>query len=290
MTTLLCQRPSKTMLESMHSKVDDISKRLSELHLSTQHQKIHGWLNAPDPSSNHKKALATRHKDTGDWFIQSRSYVDWLSKSRSLLWLHGIPGCGKTILSSTIIHQTLEHSRPRSGAAVLYFYFDFNDTRKQQHEPMIRSLISQFSTCSAKTLTMLEALYSSNSDGKRQPTSQALLETLHHMLIACDEPHIVLDALDECEERDQLLDSIQKILGWPDTTSRILVTSRKEKDIEAALSPLAAEDGTINIQSSVVDQIRVYIRSRLQSDPKLSRWQNAHQEIENRLMQKADGM
>ncbi|KAL8809823.1 MAG: hypothetical protein Q9200_003089 [Gallowayella weberi] len=281
----------KDDVESMQLRVDDLSKGLSELHMSTQHQKIHGWLNAPDPSSNHKNALATRQKDTGDWFIQSRSYVDWLSKSRTLLWLYGIPGCGKTILSSTIVHQTLEHSRPRPGAVVLYFYFDFNDTRKQQHEPMIRSLISQLSTCSAKSLTMLEALYSSNADGERQPTFQALLEILHHMLMVCDEPYIILDALDECEERDQVLDSIRKILAWPDTTSRILVTSRREKDIEAALSSLVTEDGTINIQGSAVDQdIRAYIRSRLLSDLKLCRWQKAHQEIENRLMQKADGM
>ncbi|KAL8683966.1 MAG: hypothetical protein Q9224_006645 [Gallowayella concinna] len=138
---------------------------------------------------------------------------------------------------------------------------------------------------------MLEALYSSSSDGQKQPDLQALHETLHHMLMTCDEPCIILDALDECEEREQLLDSIKEILAWPDTTSRILVTSRKEKDIEAALSPLAAKDGTIRIQSSVVDQdIRAYTRSRLLSDPKLSRWQKAHQEIEDRLMQKADGM
>jgi hypothetical protein len=49
------------------------------------------------------------------------------------LWLYGIPGCGKTILSSTIIEDVLYHYHDPT-MAVIYFYFDFNDVEKQQYE------------------------------------------------------------------------------------------------------------------------------------------------------------
>jgi DNA replication protein DnaC len=59
------------------------------------------------------------------------------------LWIYGIPGCGKTILSSAII----ENLRASLGSQfVLYFYFDFNNTAKQSLQNMIRSLISQLYT------------------------------------------------------------------------------------------------------------------------------------------------
>jgi adenylylsulfate kinase-like enzyme len=116
--------------------------------------KIHKWLAAPDPSSNHIDALGTRQATTGSWFIGSPKFANWKRNPNSFLWLYGIPGCGKTILASTII-QDLErcHLNLNIGAtpnpsqiyAVVYFYFAFSDDQKQNYEKMIRSLIKQLS-------------------------------------------------------------------------------------------------------------------------------------------------
>ena len=43
--------------------------------------------------------------------------------------------------------------------AVLYFYFDFNDNKKQRHEKIIRSLIFQLSLQPGSAPQALEALY-----------------------------------------------------------------------------------------------------------------------------------
>lgn len=111
------------------------------------------------------------------------------------------------------------------------------------------------------------------------------------MLTACDEPIIILDALDECEEMEDLLNDIKEITAWPDAKTRILVTSREKNDIKDVLSNLAGETGMIRIQSSLVDQdIRAYTQFRLLSDPKLKRWQDERQKITEKLMEKAHGM
>jgi hypothetical protein len=103
--------------------------------------KIELWLSAQDPSINYNKALEQRkNKDSGHWFLQSKAFEKWKTCPNSFLWLHGIPGCGKTILSSTIIEhlgRTIPHTQP-----LLYFYFDFSDSRKQSLESMICSLTS----------------------------------------------------------------------------------------------------------------------------------------------------
>lgn len=57
--------------------------------------------------------------------------------------MHGIPSCGKTVLSSTVIQNIYKYCESRTGSIVLYCYFDFNDIEKQKHGKMIRSLVTQ---------------------------------------------------------------------------------------------------------------------------------------------------
>jgi hypothetical protein len=140
------------------------------LQIDDQRKEIHRWLSPPDPSFNHNEACKKRLDKTGTWFITSEQFSDWKVNSNSFLWLHGIPGCGKTILTSTITEDVLQHRHLGRTLAVVYFYLDFNDIEKQQHEKMIRSLITHLSIQSASTPQALESLLSSCLNGGRQPT------------------------------------------------------------------------------------------------------------------------
>ena len=226
--------------------------------------------------------------------VKSKQFADWKAQPDSLLWLHGIPGCGKTILSCTIVEDVLHHCDHNPTQAVVYFYFDFNDLEKQQHEKMICSLITQLSIQSASTPQSLESLFSSKMNGKQQPVAGELLMTLQQIIQEFDETFIILDALDECKERQELLTDIDEIAGWKNEKLHMLATSRRENDIEESLEPLVNDQEKICIQSALVnDDIRAYILERLRSDRRLRRWQKkpqVQQEIERTLMDKADGM
>jgi NACHT domain len=251
-------------------------------------------LSAPDPHLNHSKALEGRLAGSGTWLVNSKQYADWKTNPGSFLWLHGIPGCGKTILSSTIIDDILCYCRNNPTAAVAYFYFDFKDNEKQQHQKMIRSLSKQLSLQSAMMPPVLITLFSSCEDGEQQPTASKLLPVLQRMIQEPSEFFIILDALDDCLERQELLADIDKIAGWGIEKLHIISTSRKEKDIEKTLGPLVGDRGKIWVQSALVnDDISAYIQERLQTDRSLRRWQKRPetlQEIKARLIGKADGM
>ena len=281
-------------IENIHKEVMELSIGVTNLQISEKQKKIHQWLSAPDPSSNYNKALKGRHVNTGEWFLKTDAYLNWLSEPGHLLWLHGIPGCGKTILCSTIIQRTESYCQPRPSSVLLYFYFDFNDIEKQQHEKMIRSLIIQLSSQCVNMPHILESLYSSCRNGEREPGYESLLATLQQMMRCFEEMYLVLDALDECSERQELLLGINEFTCWKDVNLHILTTSRREKDIEESLEPLCDDHGKIGIQSALVNHdIRAYIQSRLQTDRDLKRWQDKPKiqlEIENTLMEKADGM
>jgi hypothetical protein len=172
----------------------------------------------------------------------------------------------------------------------VYFYFDFNDIEKQQYEKMIRSLIKQLSVQCTSISKALESLFSSCKNGERQPKISELLTTLQQMAREFDEIFIILDALDECKDRQELLDGIEEISGWKFGKLHITVTSRREKDIEETLEPLVTDQ--ICIQNALVDaDIHIHLHERLRNDPKLKAWPaNVQREIKETLMDGAHGM
>ena len=190
-----------------------------------------------------------------------------------------------------IIQETIIYCESRSKSVVLYFYFDFNDIEKQLHEQIIRSLISQLFMHCATVPSVLDMLYSSCMDGERQPSVENLLTTLHQMMTAFEETYIILDALDECGDRPELFRDLQDVFAWKDVNCRMLVISRREKDIEDGLMSSIKQARALCIHSALIDaDIRQYIHDRLQSDRKLKKWQKEQFEIEDALMHRANGM
>ena len=182
------------------------------------------------------------------------------------------------------------HCQSDPALAIIYFYFDFNDVEKQRHENLLRSLIVQLSMQSMNTPEALDTIYSRCQEGQQQPSTDALAMTLQHMLGGFHQTFIILDALDECAEREELLGLIEKIVGWKLEKLHILATSRREKDIEETLEPLIT--GQICVQSALVNaDIHTHLRERLQNDRKLRKWPvKVQMEIEATLMDGAHGM
>ena len=113
------------------------------------------------------------------------------------------------------------------------------------------------------------------------------------MIASVGDTYIVLDALDECVEQDELLRDLEKFCSWEGVDLHVLVTSRREPDIEEALTLLCDSRNRISIHELVDVDIRTYIQDRLQFDPKLKKRQKDPKlqlEIKDTLMTKANGM
>lgn len=255
--------------------------------------KIRRWLSAPDPSLNYKKALKQRQVSTGIWFLESEQYAKWRTDP-SIVWLYGIPGCGKTVLSSIVIQHVLQECGEDSGEVLTYFYFDFNDMQKQDVERMVRSLIYQLLQQCVKIPGDLDTLFSSCKNGQQEPSLDALLNVMRQMTKDFPQVFIVLDALDECAYRTELMSILETMTGWQLPNLHLLVTSRRERDIENSLESFVTQENTICLQSEVVDRdIQKYVRQRLSDDKNLNKWHKdptIRQEIEEAIMEGAHGM
>ncbi|KAI4727064.1 Pfs, NACHT and ankyrin domain protein [Aureobasidium sp. EXF-10728] len=267
-------------------------KAIQSMRLESHQKEIKDWLSAPDPRSNYTDALRKRHERTGLWFLDGEVFTKWKRQTGSFLWLHGIPGCGKTILSSTIIEHLKKDTT--SGQVLLYFYFSFNDPRKQSFEDMVRSLVSQLYFGQSDTQGPLDQLYDSlNAKGARS-LEDSLSAVLLTMLSKVNNVSIVLDALDESVTRNEVLVWVRSVLEIDSSACRILVTARREEDIESALRHWTRPEDMMDIGASDIDEdIKAYVSHTVHNSDELVRWRtrpDVQEEMILELTKKADGM
>jgi len=152
-----------------------------------------------------------------------------------------------------------------------FFYFDFNDDERSKVESLIRSIIAQLFARNVENSTALDKLFSQYQDGAFQPPLADLLTVLSEMITGFGTTYVVVDALDECAELEELLKILYEIQGWAIDHLHLIVTSRYLPDIDRSISGLATD--TLYIQESAVQEdISLYITERLKIDHKLSRW------------------
>ncbi|KAH0603829.1 uncharacterized protein H6S33_007488 [Morchella sextelata] len=68
-----------------------------------QRRVVLGWIYARHFYKKHRKIKGRRHPHTGLWILRDIEFMKWFSDTDfQILWGHGIPGVGKTFLSSVL--------------------------------------------------------------------------------------------------------------------------------------------------------------------------------------------
>ncbi|KAK1654137.1 pfs domain-containing protein, partial [Colletotrichum phormii] len=271
-----------------------------KLNDSVRFHQIHSWLAPPDASDDFNEAAGYHHEGTGQWFLDSKEYSKWKSTASSSLWLYGRPGCGKTVLSSTIINDL--QSR---GVDCLYFYFTFADTRKQSLDGALRSILVQLCRQNEAAKGYLNAIFIPGNTDAAQPDLAYLCALFREMAKKSGEIWLVLDALDErdvlreCQngqalKNKGLLPWIRTLLESEEINFHVLVTSRKEEDIYQALKECIPKPMHIPLRNESVNaDIRAFVRTTLETRGDLPKWRAdgaSRRMVEEELTNKADGM
>lgn len=136
--------------------------------------------------------------------------------------------------------------------------------------------------------------YEHHAYGKQQAPLDELKKILVVVLEGLGDVFVILDALDECPkigERELLLETIAEIVSQACDNLHILVTSRRERDIEDALLPLLTLP-PISIQGlGLAEDIKMYISWQLATDSRLKKWSICIKaEMQRRLEAGANGM
>ncbi|TGO25124.1 hypothetical protein BPAE_0087g00310 [Botrytis paeoniae] len=108
------------------------------------------WLSTIPYRKHHKLKRSERLEGSCEWLLNSTDYIQWKNSSASsILWLNGIAGCGKIVLTSAVIVSLCqEASGIGTAAPVAYFYCSRNTAESERANPeeVLRSVLEQVSS------------------------------------------------------------------------------------------------------------------------------------------------
>ena len=172
------------------------------------------------------------------WILERPEFELWMHSDPNdattrILWLTGVPGAGKTVLSSFVISRCSEASDKQPSTPTLYFFFKMTDSDKNSVIAVTRSLVYQLYLLYPANL-YADILSLRDGGGKDKALSdQRLWELFVKHARTMNNLTIVLDALDECDGVEVLLRRLINILDC--CRVKIFLVSRREESIALVL-------------------------------------------------------
>jgi len=123
------------------------------------------------------------------------------------------------------------------------------------------------------------------------PTRDELLGLLKELLHHFKQNYVVIDALDECDEYEQLFTKVIMIIhGWQLSNVHLLMTSRSDQHILVNMQGCAAMEICLSAELIESDIIS-YIHAAVEADSKFKMWSHTIKEqVKEVLISGANGM
>ncbi|KAJ6492479.1 hypothetical protein C8R47DRAFT_1270699 [Mycena vitilis] len=270
-----------------------IEVKADQLITLARKEELQKWFQALDMRKKQNTTYALRHNDTGGWVLEGPEFAKWKEEPGSL-WIRGISGTGKSVLSSITINHLIDYrpakvvnshtANPNSGIA--YFYFDFRDERKQLVETMLRSIVMQLSEQTPTPYSVLDQHFKS-CQGMKFSTYTDLLVMLDTILGQFTGTYIVLDALDECSEHDGLVRFISTLHGWGKRVHLLVASQPRTVFLDSTAlngaSVIVLESKTTNAD------VLQFVNNKLELDSKLKHMKNTPG-AGPKIVEKSNGM
>ncbi|KAF2733239.1 hypothetical protein EJ04DRAFT_565274 [Polyplosphaeria fusca] len=247
-------------------------QRLWQTRSKERQGKILSWVSPLPHRDHHAVAAAGRTEGTGDWLLNRDEYLKWETSDDSMiLWLHGIPGSGKTKLVSHVIDIWSE--RETEFTRLAYFYCRQDEESRRKGLNILQSFVKQLASNSEATrqtsklhkgLTDLYEEKEQSGFASAALTTNEAIRCLQDLLGSYTQTILILDALDECQEADRafLVDTFDD-LARRSTCVKILISSRRSDDIVRWLKRKA----NVGIEArDNQNDIRLFIQSKLKME------------------------
>ncbi|KAK4986180.1 hypothetical protein LTR50_005472 [Elasticomyces elasticus] len=254
-TSVLIEKmlPASKILQCL--EVLQFTEAASNQRHQSRDQEMINWISTLNSGMKQIEALDKRHPGTGEWLIHDATFQNWLHGPGGALLCQGIPGAGKTVITSIVVdHLQRTYSTQSSGdIGIAFVYCNYKEV-EQNAASLIASLLQQLV--------------------KQQPSVP-------------DDVFVVVDALDESPEetRRELIVEILKLRQ----DLRFIATSRHNVDTEH----LFRDASLLEIRADDAD-VKSYVHGQIDRGGRLGRFVQADPSLREKIVEsivsKAQGM
>jgi Cdc6-like AAA superfamily ATPase len=286
--SILNDRTSLNYASQFSSETKQGVDELRRHNHDVENQAIIDWLTPIDYSTQQSDFIGRRQKGTGQWLLDSDEFQRWQNDSKQTMFCPGIPGAGKTMITSIVIDHLCETFQNEADIGIAYLYCNYRRKEEQSPDQLLLSLVKQLVQELPSVPDGIKNLYERHKCRRTRPSFDEILTALHSIVADYSRVFIIIDALDECHGSDGYR---QKLLSetfslQAKTEVNIFATSRFIPEITKKF------EGSVFLEIRASDEdVRRYLDGKIPLlRPFVSRSLALQEEIKTEIIKVVEGM
>ncbi|EXJ88045.1 hypothetical protein A1O1_04972 [Capronia coronata CBS 617.96] len=259
----------RTTLDTVSDAVAALSSDLRSSQAADERRNILDWLSDYEHEAQYRRGFQLYCSQTCNWLLNHPEFHKWCQMRSSLLWMHGQAGSGKTVATSYLIHHLANANV--NGPLLAYFYYDASTIESLTPETFFGAILKQFCAQLAQIPDGIVDAYqraASRLGTPKQPSPSDLKRLLQIVLDGSRAAVILIDGLDESPDYPPVCDFLTSTVAAGQSPLRVFISSRPEVDLQRRLRSFQH----IPVPEYAVEEdISVYIKTRIHTDPRLRR-------------------
>ncbi|KAI9776091.1 MAG: hypothetical protein M1839_000604 [Geoglossum umbratile] len=219
---------------------------------------LNSWLKQADISNQ-------RQTGTGKWLLDDPIFLEWVKGDVESIWCRGMPGVGKTVLASAVI-EFLEKDLPIPDIGLAFIYCNYKERLSQKVEYFAGTIVRQLVEQRPAIADEVRELYEERRGKGTRLSCAEYLGLLQSLAKGCSAVYIIVDALDECIDKDEepIWSSLLTKLKASVPNMHLFCASRHISDVGGSLA------GSAHIEIRATDaDIEAYVREQIKSKDRL---------------------
>jgi hypothetical protein len=245
------------------------------------------WISSTDFQTQQDDTIARRQEGTGLWFVNSPEFTNWLHEPKQTLFCPGIPGAGKTMIAAIAVDHLLKTVRS-NAIGVSYIYCNYKAQADQNTTTLLAAILKQLVRNRPSIADPVTCLYDLHATDNTRPSLDEIFSALQSVLTIYSTVYVVIDALDECPDKDgtrsQLLAKLRDLQRKTDL--HLMATSRLIPDIVQEFNGMPM----LEVRASDAD-VQQFVAGQICRLPKCIQRDNKLQgSVRDKIVEAVDGM
>ncbi len=213
---------------------------------------------------------------------------DMAKADKETLFCPGIPGAGKTILTSVVIEDLMNRFWNDKNIGIVYLYCNFRRQDEQKAESLLVSPLKQLAQRKSSLPESVKSLHDRHKAKHTRPSLDEISRTLQSVAAMYSRVFIIVDALDECQVtcgcRTRFLSELRDLQAK--SRVNLFATSRFILDITEKF------EGCISLEIRATDHdVRRYVDGHISHLPSfVGRNLDLQEQIKTQIIKAVDGM
>ncbi|KAI9674067.1 MAG: hypothetical protein M1822_009562 [Bathelium mastoideum] len=281
-----------------HMPIDEVKRSISQTaenniyQIKSRHeeeslQKILEWLSPTKFSAEQHDIISRKQDGTAQWFLDAPKFKNWLQGPNRTLFCPGIPGAGKTMIAAVTIDY-LSSAALGNSVGISYLFCSYKAQFDQSAYNLLAALLKQLLQARPDLAAPVVELYDRHSERGNKPSLNELMHALKKTCLSYPTTYIIIDALDECSnrngERNRLIQKLRELQAGSNV--RLLLTSRDLPEITKFFNL----DPQLEVRASDED-VRRFVAGQISRLPDcIQRSEELRNDVQNKIIESVDGM